>query len=389
MINDSVTTFLSRFRLRHIFLVLLTIVVSSSCSMRSTTIQTEIIVQNAENIVIPEPDITDEEPEIIVEYPGPVEVSNPEPEEVSNPGLLEVSNPEPEEVSNPGLLEVSNPEPEEVSNPGLLEVSNPESEEVGNPGLLEVSNPEPEEVSNPGPVEVSNPELLEVSNPELLEVSNPEPVEVSNPELLEVSNPINAATDNSSVADHRFYSRYSKKLGIRLDGTENKALIRSIGRWLRVPFKWGGCSKRGVDCSCFVKLVYKDVYGISLNRTSRNIVHKNLNSVEKRELREGDIISFKIGGDRISHIGIYLKDNKFAHVSRSKGVRISSLTRKYYRERFFSAGRVKRGFKRVYVAKKTSKPPAPAPNLEQTVKLGELTVHETIDSNVITVSTSM
>lgn len=335
MINDSVTTFLPRFRLGYTFLILLIMLVSSSCSMRSTTIQTEIVVHNAENIVIPESDMINEEedPEITAEYPERVEVSNPE---------LEVTNPE---VTN-SELEVSNPELG-VSNPELLEVSNPE--------LLEVTNPE-----------------LEVSTPELLKISTPEPFIEKEPE--------------ASADARRFYSRYSKKLGIHLDGTENKALIKSIARWLRVPFKWGGCSKRGVDCSCFVKLVYKDVYGISLNRTSRNIVYKNLDTIKKRELQEGDIISFKIDGDKISHIGIYLKNNKFVHVSRSKGVRISNLNGKYYRERFFSAGRVKRGLRKVYMAQKTSRPKPAKSEQAVKLKLNELVVFESIDSNNITVS---
>ena len=148
-------------------------------------------------------------------------------------------------------------------------------------------------------------------------------------------------SDNS--ADLQFYSTYSKKLGVCLDGTENKKLIMAIDNWMGAPFKWGGCSINGVDCSCFVKLVYEDVYGIVLNRTSRSIFYNNLVPVKKQALQEGDILSFKMKGDIISHIGIYLKDNKFAHVSRSKGVMISNINRRYYRTRFFSAGRVTEG----------------------------------------------
>lgn len=152
--------------------------------------------------------------------------------------------------------------------------------------------------------------------------------------------PVKTSDDS---ADLQFYSRYSKRLGIRLDGTENKELIMAIDDWMGAPFKWGGCSKSGVDCSCFVKLVYEDVYGIVLNRTSRSIFYNDLVPVKKQALQEGDILSFKMKGDVISHIGIYLKDNKFVHVSRSKGVMISNINRRYYRTRFFSAGRVTEG----------------------------------------------
>lgn len=140
--------------------------------------------------------------------------------------------------------------------------------------------------------------------------------------------------------DAAFYAEYSKKLGIRLDGRENKGLIRAAANWLGAPYKWGGCLKSGVDCSCLVKLIYKEAYGISLNRNSVTIVQNDISPVTKTQLKEGDIISFKMNEDnRISHIGIYLKNNKFIHVSRQKGVMISDLGKRYYRLRFFSAGR--------------------------------------------------
>ncbi len=89
-----------------------------------------------------------------------------------------------------------------------------------------------------------------------------------------------------------------------------------------------------------MKSVYKDAYGIELNRTSRNMYYNDLVPVKKEDLQEGDILCFKIRGRRISHVGIYLKDNKFVHAARSKGVMINDLTEKYYKKRFFSGGRV-------------------------------------------------
>lgn len=141
--------------------------------------------------------------------------------------------------------------------------------------------------------------------------------------------------------DPEFYMEYSRRLGIEFEGTENKELIMTIDEWFGTPFKMGGCSKYGVDCSCFVKKVYENVYGIELNRTSRKMYYEDLIPVKKRDLQEGDILCFKIRGRRISHVGIYLKDNKFVHSSRSKGVMINDLNEQYYKRRFFSGGRVK------------------------------------------------
>jgi lipoprotein Spr/probable lipoprotein NlpC len=140
--------------------------------------------------------------------------------------------------------------------------------------------------------------------------------------------------------DAKFYSKYSKKLGIPLNGTEDKQLILAINKWMGTPHRMGGCSKKGMDCSCFVKTVYRDVYGINLNRSSVSIYYNDLSPIRKRDLQEGDILSFKIRGKRISHVGIYLKDNKFVHSSRKYGVMISDMNEKYYQKRFFGAGRV-------------------------------------------------
>lgn len=139
--------------------------------------------------------------------------------------------------------------------------------------------------------------------------------------------------------DLQFYSKYSKKLGINFEGSENKQLIMAVDEWLGTRYRWGGCSKYGTDCSCLVKTIYKDVYGIELSRSSASIFYNDLKPVKKEDLQEGDLLFFKIRRNRISHVGLYLKDNKFAHASLHRGVVIDDLTKKYYRKRFFSGGR--------------------------------------------------
>ncbi len=184
--------------------------------------------------------------------------------------------------------------------------------------------------------------------------------------------PFSGEDTGNTGEDAAFYAEYSKKLGIRLDGTENKRLIMAAVRWMGAPYKWGGCLKSGVDCSCLVKLIYKEVYGINLNRTSVNIVNKNISPVTKAGLKEGDIVSFKRSNDsRISHIGIYLKNNKFIHVSRKKGVMISDLGKRYYRTWFFSAGRSpEKSDKKPYIAK--------ASGTKGSIKLSDLAVFDSV-----------
>jgi len=164
--------------------------------------------------------------------------------------------------------------------------------------------------------------------------------EKSQDAILESLNNIQKELSANSF-DAFFYAMYSNRLGIRLDGTEDKELIIAIDEWFGTRYKWGGCSKYGVDCSCFVKSIYRDVYGIRLNRTSRTMYYKDMTPISREELQEGDILCFKIRSRRISHVGIYLKDNKFVHSSRSKGVMINGLDEPYYKKRLFSCGRVK------------------------------------------------
>jgi probable lipoprotein NlpC len=142
-----------------------------------------------------------------------------------------------------------------------------------------------------------------------------------------------------SAEDRAFYSIYSKKFGIRFTGTENKQLIKAIDAWMGVPYRMGGCSKNGIDCSCFVQAVYADVYGIALRRSS-NEMFGDVRTVAAKDLKEGDLLFLSKPGKKISHVGIYLKDKKFAHVTTARGVVISSLQEDYYQKYFHAGGRV-------------------------------------------------
>lgn len=148
-------------------------------------------------------------------------------------------------------------------------------------------------------------------------------------------------TFDQVIGELDFYVAYSERLGIPLTGAENKELILAIDEWLGARYRYGGCAKTGVDCSCLVKSIYEQVYGIQLNRSSRDMFYEDLTPVEPDDLREGDILTFKIRRNRISHVGLYLRDNKFVHASRSEGVTIDDLTNPYFRKRFFAGGRVK------------------------------------------------
>lgn len=123
----------------------------------------------------------------------------------------------------------------------------------------------------------------------------------------------------------------------------SKKLYKEVDAWLGTPYKYGGQSKNGTDCSGLVVELYKAVYNKKLYRSSYEIYEKNCNPIKKKELREGDLVFFitNKNGKRINHVGLYLKDNKFIHSTTQRGVIITDLLENYYVKHFVAAGRVK------------------------------------------------
>lgn len=112
-------------------------------------------------------------------------------------------------------------------------------------------------------------------------------------------------------------------------------------RWLGTPYKFGGSSRNGTDCSGMVMVIYRDVAGIKLPRNSAE-QQKFAKPVRPEKLAQGDLVFFTTtkNGSRVGHVGIYLGKGNFIHSSSSKGVIISNLKEKYYQTHFHSAGRV-------------------------------------------------
>lgn len=132
----------------------------------------------------------------------------------------------------------------------------------------------------------------------------------------------------------------SQKIGIAEKDMSNKKLYRFVNDWYGAPYKFGGCQKSGVDCSCFANALYKDVYNKALGRSSRDI-YKTCEKITTSSLKEGDFVFFKINSQDVSHVGVYLTNNKFVHASTSKGVIVNDLNDTYYKKYFFTAGRLK------------------------------------------------
>lgn len=124
--------------------------------------------------------------------------------------------------------------------------------------------------------------------------------------------------------------------------TNVKHLIKEAKKFLGVPYKYGGNSKSGLDCSGLVVNAFQAV-GHQMPRISREQAKKG-KEIRLKDVREGDLVFFKTSGSNINHVGIVEKVKNgeifFIHSSTSQGVIISSIEETYWNKRFVKATRV-------------------------------------------------
>lgn len=139
----------------------------------------------------------------------------------------------------------------------------------------------------------------------------------------------------------------SQKLGIQLDNSnkdddKNMYLYAQSSLWLGAPYRYGGMTTKGVDCSGLAYNIYKAVYQKNVSRDSDSL-QKSAKKITKNNLEPGDLVFFATSKDKkkITHVGIYLKDNKFIHASTTKGVIVSDLNETYYKKNWKGAGKLK------------------------------------------------
>ncbi len=121
-------------------------------------------------------------------------------------------------------------------------------------------------------------------------------------------------------------------------------LARVVDSYLGIPYKWGGTTRAGMDCSAFTRAIFRETYGVELPRTSKQMYGVGRAIPQEQNLKPGDLVFFKntYSGPGVSHVGIYLGNGRFAHASSSKGGTITPLDNPYFQPRYIGARRVER-----------------------------------------------
>jgi len=122
--------------------------------------------------------------------------------------------------------------------------------------------------------------------------------------------------------------------------TLREKMLMEVIKYLNTPYKYGGNTKDGMDCSAFTQILFRDVFNINLERSARLQYNQGREVSGKSELMFGDLVFFNTRKRvRPGHVGIYIGDNLFAHASTKKGVTITSIDYDYYSRTFMGARR--------------------------------------------------
>ena len=122
--------------------------------------------------------------------------------------------------------------------------------------------------------------------------------------------------------------------------TLREKMLMEVIKYLNTPYKYGGNTKDGMDCSAFTQILYRDVFNINLERSARLQYTQGSIVAESEELKFGDLVFFNTRKRvKPGHVGIYIGDNLFAHASTKKGVTITALDYDYYSRVYMGARR--------------------------------------------------
>ncbi|HVX27975.1 MAG TPA: NlpC/P60 family protein [Parafilimonas sp.] len=132
--------------------------------------------------------------------------------------------------------------------------------------------------------------------------------------------------------------KYAIKMDVPVEQLNDLPLLQQIDHWWGTRYCLGGDDEHCIDCSAFTQAMLQSVYGINVPRTAQEQYDFSTH-IKDDDLQEGDLVFFK-SGRHISHVGLYIANNKFVNASTSSGVTISDLNDPYWSKKYAGAGRV-------------------------------------------------
>lgn len=133
--------------------------------------------------------------------------------------------------------------------------------------------------------------------------------------------------------------KYAQLLDIPVEKVTNMQLYGFIEDWYGTPYRFGGKNKDGIDCSAFSNTLLTTVFRANSSGTSSQLYQK-AKKISNDQMKEGDLVFFKIGQSTVSHVGVYLGNDRFVHASTSMGVMISDLNEAYWKKYYAGGGRI-------------------------------------------------
>jgi cell wall-associated NlpC family hydrolase len=122
------------------------------------------------------------------------------------------------------------------------------------------------------------------------------------------------------------------------ESSVRSSLLRHFDRWEGTPYRFGGNSRYGVDCSGFVHIIFRDALGIDVPR-STELLSRSGYRISYRKLVVGDILIFRTSGNNL-HTGIFVGEGQFIHASKSRGVILSNFNNPYWTNTYEKSVRV-------------------------------------------------
>lgn len=149
-----------------------------------------------------------------------------------------------------------------------------------------------------------------------------------------ISTEMGAAIENCTSLQFK----YAQMMDIEVESITNVNLYEAIEKWWATRYRYGGTTKKGIDCSALTGTLINEGFGIVLPRTAR-AQYAECNKLSRENLAEGDLVFFNTTGG-VSHVGVYLGNSYFIHASVHSGVTINSLNENYYSKKYIGGGRI-------------------------------------------------